>query len=150
MPNTLNHSPADISRYALVALGLGTHPDDGEDWPINATSERESPDNTITVYDTAGTSDGRTMTEGELQGHDGIQVRVRCTDERTGRRKMEAIQAALAETIRNTQVTVDDNLYLIHCFSRIDGIIPLGKERSPISSRRVFTNNAMVVITQLI
>jgi len=79
MPGTLTHSPSDIVRQLLVNLALGVDPttDETSDWPIYESREPDLPDDCITVYNTADKLQGRTMTDGETQGQEGIQVRIR-------------------------------------------------------------------------
>ena len=149
MPNTLLHSPADVTRHLLISLGLGTDPDDGGAWPVYATSEPDLPDNALTIYDTVGTSDGRSMIDGELYQHYGIQVKIRAaTHSGGGYGKADAIRTALAETVYDETVHVGDSTYLVHCYSRIGEVLTLGKE-TPTSKRSLFSINAIVALKQL-
>ena len=145
MPATLLHSPAHIVQRLIVSLGLGTLPSAAGSWPVYATAEPQDPDNVITVYDTAGQSDGRSMIDGELFEHNGIQVRVRATTHEVGWPKADAIQTGLALSVYDETVTIDGTAYLIHSINRIGQVIPIGKE-TPLSKRSVFTINALALI----
>lgn len=145
---TLTHSPADVTRWLLCALGLATDPDDGSTWPGYATGEPSSPDNCITVYDTAGGDDGRSMVTGEVFGNNGIQVRIRSSTHTVGWQKADAIWTTLAEGVYDQTVTVGSTSYLIHCYTRIGDIIAIGKE-SPTSKRSIFTINCQITFRQL-
>lgn len=148
MPNTFDHSPADVLRRLLIQLGLGTAPETRplESWPIYASNEPSDPDNCITVYDTAGTDDGRSMIDGELFGHYGIQVRVRSLDHATGWLKADAIQTALAETVYDNAVTIGGSSYLVHSANKIGDVLALGKDVSD-TKRSLFTLNAVLSLT---
>lgn len=147
MPTTTYYSPADIVRRLLISLGAGVSPSNGALWPVYATSEPGTPDNVVTVYDTAGLDDGRAMVDGELFRHLGFQVRVRSIDHRSGWDKASEIQNLLARSTYDEVVAMpDDTRYLIHCVSRIGDVIALGKE-VPNSKRSLFTVNATVTLT---
>lgn len=148
MANTLENSPADVLAYLLVQLSLGTDPSDSGSWPVYATNEPDSPDNVITTYDTAGTSDGRSQLTGEAWTHYGFQVRIRSTTPTLGWIKADSIRKTLAESVYDITVAVGDKRYLIHCVTRIGNVIALGKE-SPTSKRNLFTLNATVVLKQV-
>lgn len=144
----MTDSPADVVRWILVALGVGTDPELGSAWPVYCSSEPDRPDNSITVYDTDGTDNGRTMVDGKLQRLFGFQVRVRSDSHGTGWTKADAIQTALAESVYQETVTVNGRSYLVHAVSRIGDVLPLGKE-SPTSKRSLFTLNAGVTVRPL-
>lgn len=142
MPSTFPHSPADVIRHLLVAKGCGTLPSDGGDWPIYVASEPDGPDNCVTVYDTQGQDDGRSMHTGELWNHNGFQVRVRARDHSSaGWPKADEIQTVMAEEVYQDYVTIGDETYFVHAVTRIGDPIPLGKE-TPSSKRNLYTINA--------
>lgn len=147
----LMHSPADVCRWALIRVGVGTDPTASPlgSWPIYASKEPDAPDNVITLYDTAGQDDGRSMVDGELQEHYGIQVRFRAQDEPTGRQKAEAVRKAMAESIYYTNLAVGAYRYLVHCFGPIGNVIGLGEDLRS-SKRRLFTVNAMVSLRRVL
>jgi hypothetical protein len=136
-----------VARWALIQLGEGTDPAAGSSWPVFCSSEPASPDNALTVYDTQGTDDGRSMIDGDLFGHYGVQLKVRSRDHATGWAKADAVQKAMAALYQLT-VSIGSARYLVHCFARIGDVLALGQE-SPTSTRRMFTVNAIVSIRQL-
>jgi hypothetical protein len=143
----LVHSPADILRHALINLGVGPLPPTTP-WPIFASSEPDVPDNCITVYDSLGNDDGRTMPNGTLQQHQGIQVRIRSLDHATGWTKSQQIRSILAEGIYYTGVLIGTTPYLIHSVNQIGNVLALGKE-IPTSKRTIFVINAVISVRQI-
>lgn len=139
------HSPADILRWVLVGLNLGTDPTVGGAWPIYAAGEPDQPDDCITTYDTTGTDDGRSMIDGEVFRNPGVQVRIRSTDHSTGWVKADAIFAALGQSIRNYYIVIGSTRYLVSCVTNIGNVIALGKETSS-TKRSLFTINATIVV----
>ena len=155
MSQPLWHSPADIVRELLVQLGMGSDPtvSPGSPWPVYASAEPQSPDNCITVFDTQGTDDGRTM-HGFKPDHFGIQVRVRAADHPTAWQKADAqIRVALCEGVDDSSLPQTVTLtiplpmtrYTVPNFARIGQCLALGKE-APNSRRSIVTLNATVVI----
>lgn len=142
------HSPAQIIQQMMIDLGEGTDGSTNGTWPIFATEEPDDPDNCITVYDTQGTDDGRTMTDGKAGVHHGIQVRVRAYDHPTGYVKIKTIRNDF-ETVLNKQVSLDTQLYLVECVTHIGDVLPLGQD-TPTSKRRAFTLNVTTPLTRLL
>jgi hypothetical protein len=147
MSTSLARSPADVVRWLLILLDLGTDPEDADSWPIHASSEPDSPDNLITVYDTAGMTDGRVHRTGETAEHRGVMVQVRGTDQPTAWVKSDAIREALDEQVHNLLVTIDDEEYVVYAVTRHSGPLSLGRE--PNTDRFLFTLNAVVTVKQL-
>lgn len=147
MAQTLLNSPAEIIQSLMIALELGTDPTLEDDWPIYCSAEPDSPDNCITVYDTTGTNDGRSMIDGELQSHNGFEVRVRSSSHSVGWLRADLIQTTLAMGVNQVTVAVDENRYTIPCIARIGDIMALGRNR-PTSGHTLFTINAVVAIRQ--
>lgn len=144
----LLHSPAQIIQQMMIDLDEGTDGSLNNSWPIFATVEPDDPDNCITVYDTQGTDDGRTMTDGRADVHHGIQVRVRAYDHSTGYVKTKTIRNDF-ETVQNKQVSLNLQLYLVECVNKIGDVLPLGQD-APNSKRQVFTLNVVTPITRLL
>jgi hypothetical protein len=144
---SLEHSPADVLRWLLIHLGVGTDPTTGGSWPIHASSEPDLPDNLITVYDTAGTTDGRIHRTGETAEHRGVMVQVRGTSQPTAWAKADSVKVALDESLSNELVTVDDAEYIVHAATRHSGPLSLGRE--PSTNRFLFTINAVVSLRQI-
>lgn len=144
----LLHSPADILRWLLVQLGLGTDPGNAGSWPVYCSSEPHAPDNCITTYDTEQRGDGRSQISGEMFQHYGVQIRIRSVDHPTGYVKANALANALDQSVYQEVVTVSGTRYLIHAVSRSSAVLPLGKE-VPASKRSLFTINLLVSLRLL-
>ena len=83
-------------------------------------------------------------------GPEGFQIRVRATSHQVGWQKMDAIRTALEAYYQQTvPLGTTAHRYLVHCFSNIGNILPLGKE-TPTSDRVLFTLNAVTPIRQLV
>jgi hypothetical protein len=143
----LLHSPADLIRHALIALGLGSDPLLGGQWPVYATNEPSMPDNCITVYDTAAQGDGRAMVDGESFEHRGIQVRVRGADHATGYVKTYAIRRSLDEDLYGMLLTLSGATYELYNIAR-STILVLGKD-TPNTKRSLFTINMTLATYRL-
>lgn len=134
------HSPADVVRQLLVDLGLCSDPGAGFAWPAYASAEPPAPDEAVTVYDTAGTSFGRSMATGARSENPGVQVRVRARDHRTGWAKARQIARLLDTGTLWRAVTVGTAAYCVQDFGRTSDVLALGKE-VPNSKRSLFTVN---------
>jgi hypothetical protein len=145
--DTLAHSPADIISRLLITIGVGEEPPGTPNpgWPVYVSGEPTSPDNVITVYDTAGIYHGRTQVDGQTQLHRGIQVRVRSTTHDVGFNKAQEVAVAMAQDVYDEYVVIETSRYLVHCLSRISEVLPLGKE-VPSGKRSLFTVNALASI----
>jgi hypothetical protein len=153
MSGQLADSPEEIVRQLLVDLHLATDPPPapttGEDtsWPVFSPNEPTSPDNAITVQGTTGVKQARTMQDGDLVEHHGIQIRVRGQDNDTGFLKARALAIALDQTVYHNVVHVGSNNYHVQCINRQGDVMRLGRE-SPISSRYLFTINGLMAVRQ--
>ncbi len=143
----LTHTPAQIIRGLLTLFGDGSLPTDNTAWPIFVEQEPAIPDNCLTIYNTPGREDGRSMIDGELLGHFGFQVRIRAALVTTGYAKAQALQDTLSQEILRTAVTIDSTTYVVQAITRISDIHSLGK--MPGSSRFLFTINGLLTIRQL-
>lgn len=150
---TLTHSPADVMRWLLVRLGLGTDHRLGGTWPVYVGGESEKPVNMITVYDTVGTDDGSVMVGGELQGHYGFMVRVRSEYHSLGWTKANAIRANLAENCYDLVVNVPAyratpaGVYVVGNCANIGSVMALGLN-VPNEKSWLFTVNGVVNLDQ--
>lgn len=149
MPGPMYHSPSEVIRKMLVDAGLGTEPSALGDWPVYSTSEPADPDNSITVYDTAGKDRGRTF-DGERQEQSGFQIRVRASSHVGGYARARSLAMAL-DSLYRVAVTVTDGpapaTYLVHSLNRTGDVIVVGKE-IPITHRHLFTINGVASIRQ--
>ena len=147
------HSPAEIVQQLLIDAGIGTDPDLSplQSWPVYSTNEPdlETLDEVITVTDTAGADQGRTMVDGEEEIHYGVQIRVDArSHENYGWRKTDAIRSYCSQTVYQAVVVIDSIRYLVLNFSRIGPVIPTGKDVGAVK-RSIFTFNPTVVIRRL-
>ena len=154
----LQHSPADIVRWAMVAMGLGTNPlasnYQGADWPISAESELANPDNAIVVYTTMPKLDGRSMVDGEQATHWAWQIAVRgATKERDAWLKAFAIWRKLNESVLGMVLSINNlvgggaTVYEITCFAGVTGPTAVGTE-APRSKRHIYTLNGFFTVRQ--
>ena len=147
MSTSLTHSPADVIRWLLVSGSLGTNPSLGLTWPIYASDDPDLPDDLMTVYDTAGVTQGRLQETGETAEHRGVMVQIRGIDQPTTWAKADAVRAYLDESVHNEIITVGGSQYVVHAVTRKSGPISLGRE--PTTSRFLFTLNAVVSLRQI-
>lgn len=147
----MQHSPGNITRYAIIALGQGTlpvlPPGTNLAWPVYCPTEPDRPDNCITVRTTAGRGSGRTSPDGESIGHYGVQIRVRSAEEDAGYLKTENIRLALETVHLNLTVTIGAVSYKLWCFANIGDVLPLGK--APESKRFLHTVNALLSVRDI-
>jgi len=145
-----SYSAGDVVARLIVQLGLGTDPQANGLWPVYSEGEPPTPDDVITVYTTDGVDSPRTMPDGELNGTDGLQVRVRSVRHDSGFEKASEIASALtdASLVRRITVAVDGVDHLVHSVDYVGNVIPLGKE-SPSSRRSLFTINAQVMFDRV-
>lgn len=129
----MTHSQAYVVRKLLLDLG--------ETWPVYATKEPGIPDGVITVYNTDGSNDGRSMVDGDVWGTDGIQIRVRSSAPDAAYDKASEVRQKLIDVYDRT-VTVDGETYVVHCFTRIGDVLDIGTALN--DARSVCTVNADV------
>lgn len=146
MSGLLTHSVNDILRRLLVNNGQGTLPSASGSWPIGI-ERPDDPDNCVTITETTGRRDGRTMVDGEVVEHPGIQVEVRSADHNTGFLKAKQLATYCDESICNSVIMFENKTYNIINVSRAGVVMSIGRE-SPESKRELFTFNAMVTIVQ--
>lgn len=149
MPGSLAHSPADVVRRLLIALGHGTAPSASGLWPIYHPDMPNAPDNAIVVRDTEGVNHGRAGPDAERAEHYGVQVLVRSNadDDTDGWVKANAVAIALDEDAFDASVTIGASTYCVYTINRTGPVIPLGKELPP-SKRYLFSINALASIRQ--
>lgn len=139
----MDHSPADVVRWLIVALGAGTNPTSGAAWPVYCADEPDLPDNCITIYDRSAPGQGRRMFDGATVGPAGVQVRVRSTTHAVGWVKIQTIHDLLAarDSVYRRFVLVGTTGYTVHALVNIDDPLALGKDVTN-TKRRLFTMNA--------
>jgi hypothetical protein len=142
MSGPLKHPPATVVRQMLVDMALGI---DGDGrWQTFAAREPDSPDEVITVYDTAGRDLGRDMVTQERIEVYGVQVRVRSVDYESGWSKCKSVADAMDGVYRRP-VTVDGVGYIVGHISRSSQVLSIGVD-APASGRRLFTVNGTVLV----
>jgi hypothetical protein len=149
MSVALDRCPADVLRWLLVQLGVGIDPGAYDPryaggWPVYADAEPDKPDQCVTVLDILAQEDGRSMTDGEMFRHFGLQMRVRSVDCQSGLIQAEKIRWALAEEVRRTVVTVGSEQYLVHAVSP-SSVLRLGRD-FPNTGRHLHTLNARAAL----
>lgn len=142
----MTHSPAKVLSQLLIDLEVGTVPSANSEWPTYFDNEPATPDNVITTYNARRVGGFRKMPDGVFVGPQGVQVRVRGKDSKTGYDRTVLIAEALATVLRRT-VTVEGSVYRVQCLSTISDVFPLGKE-SPTSKRNLFTLDMLMSVTQ--
>lgn len=153
MAGRLTHSPAQIVRQLLIDLDLGSSIP-AQTWAVHAYVEPDRPDDCITVYDTSMVGDGRIMASGEVQGREGVMIRVRSApyigsnEEHPGWNKANDIAATLDEDVLDDTVTISGVNYTVHSASRVSGPIYVGVD-APDTKRHVFTINPTISVRQV-
>jgi hypothetical protein len=150
MPGILANSPADVIAQLLIEMGLVTDPTlvPLQAWPVYVDVEPTTPDSCVTVKDTEGKDDGRTMTDGERHQHHGFQVRVRSAAPPIGFVKANAIAVALDQQVNQALVTLGSHTFIVYEITRTGDVLPIGKD-TPNSKRSVFTVNCVSPIRQV-
>lgn len=148
MSGLLQHPPAEIVQALLALLGVGVVPPTAGQWPIYSPTEPDSPDNVMTIGNTAGRDDGSNHVTGEHTIHHGVQIRVRSSTSSVGFVQANAVLVALNKYSSNVQVVIDSATYLVQKVSTVGDVIPLGKE-APTSQRFLFTLNALVSVRMI-
>lgn len=151
MADILEHSPADIIRYLLVAHGIGELPSGTgvmDDWSIFCDVEPDRPDNCITIYNTQGRKHARMQLSGRVVEHYGIQIRVRSRNPKLGYNMAQQIAAELDENVYQERVTIGTAIYCVHSFDRSGNIVAIPKDFSTPTKRLIHTLNGLTNIKQ--
>lgn len=143
----LTHSPADVLRSLLVALGLAAYPP-ATPWPAFLGLQPDQPDDALTLTDTPGRKLGRRHHDGRVLEYPGVQVLVRSSDHATGWAKAAAVESALDESVYDTAVAVGASSYLVHSVTRTSKAVFNGKETLR-TARTVFTLNVLLDLRQV-
>lgn len=134
-------SPADIIYHYLIA-GLSSVGD------LSVALLRDTPDDTVSIFDTAGRLDGRIMSTGEVVEHYGIQIQVRGKDYLTTYERARGIAEFLDATKKEVVAIESDEAYTLWNVSRTGAIIPVGIETVDDRRRHLFTLNYVLTVTQ--
>lgn len=148
MSGVMQHGPCDIVGQVLLDLGAVSEAAGTANWPLGISEDLSGPDNMVSIFDTQGALQGFTQPTGEMQEQEGILIRVRAREYKTGFTKAKALATLLDQTITYDTVTIDSTNYMIHSINRTSGVLHVGKETGA-SKRHLFTINATVALTQL-
>jgi hypothetical protein len=145
----LTHSPADVLSRILIDLNLGTDPAAGGEWPVYVGDEPAPapggvPDELITVSDTTGVNDGRSMPTGERFERHGVQVKLRARRHDTGWERMDRICHAINEDILRRDVTIDGHAYLVQTVGGVRRVHEFKKDAK--SELRYFSINGLMAV----
>ena len=148
MSGALSHSPARVLQQLLSDQSVGVIPPAAGNWPITVSDLPDTPDNAITIYDTAGKLDGNSQIDGEQYEHKGVMIEVRSAANayNTGWVKAQAIAVALDESLKLNTITVGSSVYTHYCSTRESGPIP--RRDDPNSRRFLFTINLVTALRQ--
>jgi hypothetical protein len=133
---------SQIVAKVLIAKGVATAYNAGQPWPVYVSKEPAEPDCVVTTYDISGTTEPKTGV-GRLDGHPGIQVRVRANDYATAWAKAAAIALAL-DSVYSQTVVVGTTSYTVQSVLRLQDPIHLGNEAG--TQRVLFTINARITM----
>lgn len=145
MSDTLLHNPSRILVQLLLDAGQVASFDALTGWPAWWEGVSDSPDDAVSVYDTAGISDGDDM-HGGINEHHGLQIRVRCSRPADGYSKIAAIRD-YTKSVTQQLVNVDDTQYTVQALVKFGPILSLGQE-VPGSTRSLFTVNGLMSVTR--
>lgn len=148
--NMLDATPATISAQVLIDFGVGNKFTERHlDWSVYVSAEPDAPDQVITVYDTAGITEGRHHTDGSVPEQMGIQFRIRSIGYLAGWKKGLQLMRVLDEEVYHHEVLLDQDLqFNVHAFTRRGSLFPLGPEPEN-SARDLFTVNYTVTFVNL-
>jgi Bacteriophage minor capsid protein len=135
----LKDSPAAVVAQLLNDLGYGS---------VYVDGEPSEPDAVVTVYNTSGVLDGRTMVDGEVQEHHGLQIRVRDVDDATAHAKVDDVAIALDQRVYANVVEVGSDQYIVYCLNRKSSVTHLGTDK-PTSRRTAYTVNYTAALRQV-
>lgn len=135
--------PAAVIRQLLLDLALVYSTPTGSQYAARVSSQPESPDRVVTVYDTGATEDGRLLDTGEVIEHPTVKVRVRGPVYEEAWNKAKEIELAL-NGVKRTTVAVGGVTF------RVDNV----SSRAPLvlgpddEERRQLTVDCNCTITQ--
>lgn len=142
------HSAADILATYFVTNSLGISPTDLlpadiADWPVYVDYNPPEGKQSIVIYNTTPTSDGRLARTGMPVQHPGIQIAVRHEFDRSSFAKANDLYRALA-ALKNVSVVVEGTSYQIANAAEIRPPVYVGEEIG--KNRVIYTVNAVLTI----
>jgi hypothetical protein len=137
------HAPSKVLVKYLTDVDAVQNTNSLTDWYATFGTGGDTPDNAVTVADTAPVMDGREM-GGRYVKHPGVQVRVRTKAYADGWAKAKEIEDRLSE-IQNAVVNMGGgDQYRIVSFSLTSGPLFIGQEEK--NRRQHFTLNGTMTI----
>lgn len=137
----IEDTAATVVAQYLIATGVVSKPGNNQAWPCYVNRQPTTPNDLVTVYDTAGKMDGRMMRSGKVSEFPGILVRLRAVSydsgELMGMRIIQKLDAALAAVV----IVTGGKQYKLDSIQRTTNLIPLGPEEG--GSREIFTTNGL-------
>lgn len=146
MSGSLTHPPARIIAGLLVDLAIGTYTR-AADWRVFVESIPDSPDEIISVYDTAPSLFGSEMVTGETLEHHGILLRIRSAIYSTGWGIINSIRTEM-DDVDNEIIVISGVSYNVQAMNRASGPFHIGTEEGT-SKREIFTINYTTSIRQV-
>lgn len=147
------HSPAQVLQHLFITLGLGSNIADNLPWPILATAEVDTPDNSIVVYDTTGLSKSRVQESGRQIERFGFQLLIRSARHPTGYAKSHYLAKTIDEGVYNNAVRITDAdgdaTYLVESMDRKPGPPNSLGMASSGGKTKLFTLNGTVIINRI-
>lgn len=134
------------SPARLLAAYLATGIKQKAGWSVQVGNEPTSPDETITIFDTVGYTDGRNLVSKATCIHHGIQFRIRSRDYRDGWLKLGEIQRLL-DQICNTEIKVEEVDFVLNSFVLAGPGGFIGNQEK--NKRCVFTLNGLLTAREV-
>jgi hypothetical protein len=136
-------SPAKVIQRVLVSNGVAAV---GGQWPIYiGYLPDDATDQSMAVYNTAGTVDGRDMRLGNKIIHPGVEVRIRSQGYEIAFNKAVEV-ARLFDSVKQLVIDVEGVIYRIQNISRTSDIQYMGVEEIGDRKRHNQTVNAIITI----
>jgi hypothetical protein len=136
----VDNSPAEI--MAVLLENFFKVEDQGPTWPYFVNVQPDSPEENITLYDTEGKLQGKSVDGGLTVEKYGCQLRIRGRVHNTTRKQLNKINVWMDEVF-NLVVTIDEQRYTVQTIMKSSGIIPLGMTKDKLYE---FTLNVTVTI----
>ena len=128
MSGSLNHSPGKVLQHYLVDEGLVAIPTSlSTTWSVFLGHKPPKPDKCVTLFNREGTHDGRSMIDGYVYEHHGVQIITRADTHNNAWTKARAIVLSL-DSINRTLVPIGSDTYRIQSITRTTESLDLGRE----------------------
>lgn len=135
----MDNSPAEV---LAVLLDNFFNVEDEGTWLYFVNTQPSLPEENITVYDTEGKLQGKSVSGGLTVEKYGCQLRIRGKNHNTTRKQLVKINTWMDEVF-NLSVTIDEQQYTVQNIMKSSSIIPLGFTKDKLYE---FTLNVTVTI----